>query len=104
MQALVGQLVRIVLVDECEIVGTLIWYVDGKFGIKNDSTHIMSCNRLASIVPIEVDEEAVPFLVDNLKTHLLNMEERSSRIQGVKRRIRERNNRVAAASKYAANR
>lgn len=105
MQALVGHYIRIILVDQSQLIGTLIWYAEGKFGLTEQfqqplSTIIMSCNRICSVAPIEVDEEAVSFLVDNLKNHLLTMEERCSRIQGIKRRVRERNKRIAAASKF----
>ena len=102
-QALTHELVRIILVDHTEIVGKLLWYNQGKFCVRisNESTSpVMSCNRVMSISPIDVDEEAVPFVTESLRSNLLANEEKTSRLQIVRRRIRERNNRLAAAAKY----
>jgi len=102
-QALTHELVRIILVDHTEIVGKLLWYNNGKFCIRisNEATSpVMSCNRVMSISPIDVDEEAVPFVTESLRSNLLANEEKTSRLQIVRRRIRERNNRLAAAAKY----
>lgn len=107
LQSLLHHLVRIILVDKTELVGKLTWYNAGKFCLKftnSPNQAIMSCNRIMTVAPIEVDEEAVPFLVDSLRGQLLATEERTSRLQTVRRRIRERNNRIAAASKYSNSR
>ena len=85
--------------------GKLLWYSDGHFGIKaneNDSTYIMNCDRVMTLSPIEVDEEAVPFMIESMRQNLLYSEEKNSRLQIVRRRIRERNKRLAAAAKYSA--
>lgn len=104
-QALTNHLVRLILVDRSELVGKLLWYSDGQFGIKvneNDSTYIMNCDRVMTLSPIEVDEEAVPFMIESMRQNLLYSEEKNSRLQIVRRRIRERNKRLAAAAKYSA--
>jgi hypothetical protein len=102
-QSLTHELVRIILVDHTELVGKLVWYNSGKFCVRvsNDSSSpVISCNRLLSISPIDVDEEAIPFVTESLRSGLLSTEEKTSRLQIVRRRIRERNNRLAAAAKY----
>lgn len=102
-QSLTHELVRIILVDQTELVGKLLWYNGGKFCIRisnESSSPVMSCNRVMSISPIDVDEEAIPFVTESLRSGLLATEEKTSRLQIVRRRIRERNNRLAAAAKY----
>lgn len=102
-QALTHELVRVILVDHTEVVGKLLWYNNGKFCIRvsNQSVSpVMSCNRVMSISPIDVDEEAVAFVTESIRSNLLANEEKTSRLQIVRRRIRERNNRLAAAAKY----
>jgi hypothetical protein len=53
-----------------------------------------------SMSPIDLDEEAVAFVTESIRSNLLANEEKTSRLQIVRRRIRERNNRLAAAAKY----
>jgi hypothetical protein len=103
LQALVDELIRVTLVDRTELIGRIVWYSDGKFGFRTndgDNVTVMSCNRIASVSPIEVDEEAFPFVTESLRQTLLSTEERNSRLQIVRRRMRERNKRLAAAAKY----
>ena len=103
-QALLHQLVRLILVDREELIGKIIWYHDGRLCLKAspDSTNLVLCsNRIMTIAPIEVDEEALPFITDSIRANLLAGEERTSRLQIVRRRIRERNNRIAAAVKFS---
>jgi|LauGreDrversion4_2_1035121.scaffolds.fasta_scaffold51966_5 hypothetical protein len=102
-QALTHELVRVILVDGSEIVGKLLWYNNGKFCVRisNESASpVMSCNRVMSISPIDLDEEALPFVTESFRANLLATEEKTSRLQIVRRRVRERNNRLAAAAKY----
>ncbi len=104
-QALTSQLVRIILVDRNELVGKLVWYSDGQVGIKInecETTCVMNCSRVMTLSPIEVDEEAVPFMIESMRQNLLYSEEKNSRLQIVRRRIRERNKRIAAAAKFSA--
>ena len=103
LQALINELIRLVLVDRTELIGRVVWYSDGKFGFRtndDDEISVRSCNRIMSISPVEVDEEALPFVTESLRQTLLSTEERNSRLQIVRRRIRERNKRLAAAAKY----
>jgi hypothetical protein len=102
-QALTHELVRIILVDQTELVGKLMWYNNGKFCLKDgqSASLVMSCNRVMTVSPIDVDEEAIPFITESVRTNLLATEEKTSRLQIVRRRIRERNNRMAAAAKYS---
>ena len=105
LQALVNELVRIIFVDKNEKVGKLFWYSDGKFSFRengHDRPVVYNVNRVMTVSPIEVDQEATPFLIENMRDHLLASQEKQSRLQIVRRRIRERNNRLAAAAKYNA--
>lgn len=102
-QAVGNELVRLTLVNNSELIGKILWYNDGKFCLKasnDDTTVVMSCNRVMSMSPIEVDQEVIPFLIESIRQNLLASEEKQSRLQIVRRRIRERNNRMAAAAKY----
>ena len=103
-QSLTHELVRVILVDQTELIGKLLWYNTGRFCIKHshdDFTQVLCCSRVVSAAPIEADEEAIPFITECMRGSLLANEERSSRLQIVRRRIRERNNRMAAAAKYS---
>jgi hypothetical protein len=103
-QSLTHELIRIILVDRNEIVGKLLWYNHGKFCIRpngDTDSQVMSCNRVMSISPIDIDEDVVPFVTESIRDNLLSSEEKTSRLQIVKRRIRERNKRIAAAAKYS---
>lgn len=104
VQSLLHHLVRIILVDRSELVGKITWYNDGRLCFRSHAggtSLIMACNRIMTLSPIEVDEEALPFLTDSLRNDLLASEERTSRLQIVRRRLRERSNRIAAAAKYS---
>ena len=107
LQSLVQQLVRVILVDKTELIGKILWYQNGRFCFRSNSDDdgcnqvVIGCNRVMTVAPIEVDEEAVPFLTDHMRGNLLASEERTSRLQIVRRRIRERNNRMVAAAKYS---
>jgi hypothetical protein len=104
MQALLHQLVRLILVDRRELIGRILWCSDGRLCLKTQqegNSFVFSCNRVMTIAPIEADEEAFPFITDSIRANLLACEERTSRLQIVRRRIRERNNRLAAAVKYS---
>lgn len=99
-----NQLVRMVLVDRTELIGRLVWYSEGRFGFRltdHNSTCVMNCGKVISVSPIEVDEEAVPFVIESVRQNLLYCEEKNSRLQIVRRRILERNKRLAAAAKYS---
>ena len=102
-QALCHELVRIVLVDRSDIVGKLLWYNNGRFCIRpNPGDPIVMCaSRVMSLAPIEVDEVAVPLVTEKIKKYLLTGEERSSKLQSVKRRLQEKDNRIANAAKFA---
>ena len=105
LQALVNELIRLILVDRTELIGRIVWYSDGKFGFRtndDDVISVMSCKRIMTVSPVEVDEEALLFVTESLRQTLLSAEERNSRLQIVRRRIRERNKRLAAAAKYQA--
>jgi len=101
-QSLVHELVRVILVDQTEIVGKLLWYHSGNFCIREgNESRVLSCNRIMSMSPIDIDEDVVPFLTESVRNNMLASEEKTSRLQIVKRRIRERNKRMAAAAKYS---
>lgn len=103
-QSLIHELVRIILIDQTELIGKMVWYNTGRFCMKvgpDETAHVLCCSRVLSAAPIEADEEAVPFITESLRGSLLANEERTSRLQIVRRRIRERNNRMAAAAKYS---
>lgn len=104
MMSLMHHLVRVTLVDMNEMIGRITWYNAGKIFFKlleTDALEVIRCERVFSLSPIEVDEEAIPFLTESLRASLLASEERTSRLQIVRRRIRQRNIRIAAANKYA---
>ena len=103
-QSLSNQLVRLVLVDETDIVGRIMWYSAGKVALRRQGSNIpqvLQCGRVVSLTPVDLHEEAIPFLSDSLRADLLAAEERSSRLQIVRRRIKERNSRIEAAAKYS---
>jgi hypothetical protein len=105
--ALINEVARIILVDQTELVGRVCWYSDGRFGLKSTfdgRVSVLSCNRVLTVSPIGVDQEAVPFITESFRQALLISEERSSRLQIVRRRIQERNKRLQAAANFHQNR
>lgn len=103
-QSLKNELVRLTLVDQKEMIGRIVWYSSGKMCLSShdtDASEILSCSRIHSLAPIDLDEDAIPFLTDSLRADLLACEERTSRLQIVRRRIRQRNSRIAAAARFS---
>lgn len=95
--SLIQQNVCITLVDNTLLRGKLLWYKSGKFGIRPDGFNqiVMSCNRVMHLDPSEMVEDSVHYVTESVRATMLHQEERASKLQIVKRRLQERNNRQA---------
>lgn len=101
-RSLLHQYIRISLVDGNVIQGKLMWYNQGKLGIRPDRSEVivMCCNRVLGMAPCALDKDSVPFVAESIRENLIQQEERSSKQFIVKRRMQERNNRNAASRDY----
>jgi hypothetical protein len=105
-RSLIQGRIRISHVDGSETSGVLVWYSDGNFGIRRAEKEpliVLPCNRVARVIPIGVSRDSVPFIEESIRTGLIAQEERSSKQQIVKRRLKEQDKRNSIARQYQRN-